>query len=80
MPVQLQYPGQAMFFSTACADLSYEWSGVFGKLNRTLGKRTYVDNPRQAGEKRCEKKNFFRGAFALYFAVLTAGKIPITGK
>jgi hypothetical protein len=35
-----------------------------------------VDNPRQAGEKRCRKKNFFPGAFALYFAVLTAGIIP----
>jgi len=31
-----------------------------------------------AGEKKCRKKNFFDSAFAFYFAVLTAGNIPIT--
>jgi len=41
-------------------------------------KNLYVDNAKYAGEKKCRKKNFFDSVFAFYFAVLTAGKIPIT--
>jgi hypothetical protein len=40
-------------------------------------KNSGVDNPQKAGEKKCRKKNFFDKAFALYFAVLTAGNIPL---
>ena len=41
-------------------------------------KNLYVDNPKYGGEKKCRKKNFFDSVFAAYFAILTAGNIPIT--
>jgi len=32
------------------------------------------------GEKRCRKKNFLKPAFAVYFAHLTDGNIPLIKK
>lgn len=43
-------------------------------------KNSCVDNLKKAGEKKCRKKNFFDKAFAPYFALLTAGNIPLTEK
>jgi len=51
--------------------------GTLSSDHRGKFKRAVVDNPEYAGEKRCRKKNFFDRAFAVYFAVLTAGNIPI---
>jgi len=36
-----------------------------------------VDNPQIAGEKKCRKKNFFTKAIGVYFALLTAGNVPL---
>jgi hypothetical protein len=49
----------------------------FGNLLETLGilvATKSVDNPSNPVGKRFIKKNFFERAFAIYFAVLTAGK------
>lgn len=39
-----------------------------------------VDNPGNEVKKWCRKKNFFPNQFALYFASLTDGHIPLTKK
>jgi hypothetical protein len=64
LPVVLIFISQLVFFLVYC---KRPWGKIF----------LYVDNPLSGGEKKCRKKNFFDSDFAAYFAILTAGNIPI---
>ncbi len=68
-----------LIFMHSCDDLLRVLPGVFSKFKSTEGAFGFiVDNLPTIGEKKCRKKYFFDSSFAVYFASMIAGNIPIT--